>query len=214
MHHHLITEQLIDCFGATTHELVLDDDGTVSVRFVHGGHTDACGVRAIMITAGVETTSAEEWSGRLAVEMAATTELDRAVTERLAKHDLRYTTGRRQIVSGLRRAGGPVTLPELLQIQSDLAQSSAYRNLSLMEEAGVVRRLVHRGDHAHYELAEELTEHHHHLICESCGIVLDVTFTAATERNLDKAFESVAEAQGFVPRHHVIDVYGRCERCA
>jgi Fe2+ or Zn2+ uptake regulation protein len=146
--------------------------------------------------------------------MAATTELDRAVTERLAKHDLRYTTGRRQIVSGLRRAGGPVTLPELLRIQSDLAQSSAYRNLSLMEEAGVVRRLVHGGDHAHYELAEALTEHHHHLICESCGSVVDVTFSAATEHTLDKAFESVAEAQGFVPRHHVIDVYGRCERCA
>lgn len=161
-----------------------------------------------------DSPNAEEWPGRLGVEMVATTELDRAVTERLAKHDLRYTTGRRQIVSGLRRAGGPVTLPELLQIQSDLAQSSAYRNLSLMEGAGVVRRLVHRGDHAHYELAEELTEHHHHLICESCGLVLDVTFTAATERNLDKAFESVAEAQGFVPRHHVIDVYGRCERCA
>jgi hypothetical protein len=38
MHDHLITEQLIDCFGATTHELTLDYDGTVSVRFVHGGH--------------------------------------------------------------------------------------------------------------------------------------------------------------------------------
>jgi len=161
-----------------------------------------------------DTPGIEEWSGRIGVEMAATTELDRAVNERLAKHDLRYTTGRRQIVSGLRRAGGPVTLPELLQMQSDLAQSSAYRNLSLMEDAGVVRRLVHRGDHAHYELAEELTEHHHHLICESCGLVLDVTFTAATERNLDKAFDSVAGARGFVPRHHVIDVYGCCERCA
>jgi len=65
--------------------------------------------------------------------MAATTELDRAVNERLAEHDLRYTTGRRRIVSSLRSAGGPVTLRELLQIQSDLAQSSAYRNLSLME---------------------------------------------------------------------------------
>jgi Fur family transcriptional regulator, ferric uptake regulator len=146
--------------------------------------------------------------------MAATNELDRAVTERLAVHDLRYTTGRRQIVSGLRRAGGPVTLPELLRLQTDLAQSSAYRNLSLMEDAGVVRRLVHGGDHAHYELAEELTEHHHHLICESCGLVLDVTFSATTERNLDDAFESVTEAQGFVPRHPVIDVYGRCKNCA
>ena len=101
--------------------------------------------------------------------MAVNTELDRAVDQRLAEHDLRYTSGRRQIVSSLRAAGGPVTLPELLAIASDLAQSSAYRNLSLLEEAGVVRRLVHGGDHAHYELAEELTEHHHHMICEQCG---------------------------------------------
>jgi Fur family ferric uptake transcriptional regulator len=145
--------------------------------------------------------------------MAVPTELDRAVTERLAERDLRYTTGRRQIVRGLRSAGGPVTLPELLQISSELTQSSAYRNLSLMEEAGVVRRLVHRGDHAHYELAEELTEHHHHLICESCGLVLDFTLESTIEHTLDAAFGEVAESQGFQPSHHVIDVYGRCTRC-
>jgi Fe2+ or Zn2+ uptake regulation protein len=141
-------------------------------------------------------------------------DLDRAVSERLARHDLRYTDGRRQIVTGLRRAGGPVTLPELLELQGDLAQSSAYRNLSLMEEAGVIRRLVHRGDHAHYELAEELTEHHHHLICESCGSVRDVTLPAPIERDLDRAFTGAAGAEGFVPRHHVIDVYGLCADCA
>jgi Fur family transcriptional regulator, ferric uptake regulator len=144
----------------------------------------------------------------------ATGDLDRVIGERLAQHDLRYTEGRRQIVTGLRRAGGPVTLPELLAIQSDLAQSSAYRNLSLLEEAGVIRRLVHRGDHAHFELAEELTEHHHHLICETCGSVRDVTLPAATERSLDAVFARAAEAEGFAPRHHVIDVYGLCAACA
>jgi Fur family transcriptional regulator, ferric uptake regulator len=146
--------------------------------------------------------------------MAATNELDRAVNERLAEHDLRYTSGRRQIVTGLRTAGGPVTLPQLLELVSDLAQSSAYRNLSLMEEAGVVRRLAHGGDYAHYELAEELTGHHHHLICESCGLVLDFTLKPTIERNLDKAFEQLAESEGFTPNHHVIDVYGLCASCA
>jgi hypothetical protein len=34
---HRITERLIDCFGAVTHELRLEYDGTVTVRFVHGG---------------------------------------------------------------------------------------------------------------------------------------------------------------------------------
>ncbi len=146
--------------------------------------------------------------------MAVTTELDRAVDQRLAEHELRYTAGRRQIVNGLRAAGGPVTLPELLEITSGLAQSSAYRNLSLLEEAGVVRRLVHGGDHAHYELAEELTEHHHHLICEGCGLVVDFTLPPPVEHTLDSAFDTVAAAEGFIPRHHVIDVYGQCANCA
>jgi Fe2+ or Zn2+ uptake regulation protein len=142
------------------------------------------------------------------------TELDRAVVSRLADHDLRYTSGRRRLVSGLRQAGGPVTLPELLDLASDLPQSSAYRNLSLLEEAGVVRRLVHGGDHAHYELAEELTGHHHHLICSNCGLVRDVTLPPTLERSLDRAFESIAATQAFTPSHHVVDVYGHCDGCA
>ena len=145
--------------------------------------------------------------------MAPKTDLDRAVTQRLADSDLRYTSGRQAIVTGLRVADRPVTLPELLDLSPDLAQSSAYRNLSLMEHAGVIRRLVHGGDHAHYELAEELTEHHHHLICESCGLVRDITLAGDLEKTLDTAFSSVAASEGFVPRHHAIDVYGRCAGC-
>jgi hypothetical protein len=39
MRDHRITERLIDCFGATTHELCLEYDGTVTVRFSQSGHT-------------------------------------------------------------------------------------------------------------------------------------------------------------------------------
>jgi Fur family ferric uptake transcriptional regulator len=146
--------------------------------------------------------------------MPAMSEIDRAVADKLAERDLRYTVGRRQIVAALRRADGPVTLPDLLGLSADLAQSSAYRNLSLMEEAGVVRRIVHRGDHAHFELDEALTEHHHHLICERCGQVADFTLGAALEQRLAGAFDDATEATGFVPTHHVVDVYGSCAACA
>lgn len=146
--------------------------------------------------------------------MAVTEDLDRAIDERLGAHELRYTSSRRSIVDGLRRSDGPVTLPELLDLVPDLAQSSAYRNLSLMEDAGVVRRLVHGDDHARYELAEALTEHHHHLICESCGVVRDVTLTDDFERALDRTFDAMAEREGFVVGHHAIDVYGTCADCA
>jgi len=108
---------------------------------------------------------------------------------------------------------GPVTLPEIIDLAPDLAQSSAYRSLAVMEQVGVVRRLVHSSDHARYELAEDLTEHHHHLICEVCGSVRDVTLTPALERQLDAAFDSLASAEGFASSHHTIDLYGRCADC-
>ncbi|WP_051062477.1 Fur family transcriptional regulator [Ilumatobacter nonamiensis] len=145
--------------------------------------------------------------------MAATTELDRVVTDRLERHELRYTSGRRAIVAALRAADGPITLPDLLDLAPTLPQSSAYRNLALMEEAGVVRRVVHRADYAHFELAEELTEHHHHMICESCGSVQDFTLPAKVERTLDAAFREIAEQAGATETSHLIDLFVVCGDC-
>lgn len=140
-------------------------------------------------------------------------ELHRLVRERLDAADQRYTSGRRALVETLADADTPLTLPEVLDRSPGLAQSSAYRNLALLVDAGVVRRLVHGSEHAHYELAEELTEHHHHLICESCGSIADVTLDATLERSLDAAFDGLARAEGFHATHHTIDVYGRCAAC-
>lgn len=140
-------------------------------------------------------------------------DIHRTVRDVLDASDQRYTVARRAVVDALADAAGPITLPELIDLAPSLAQSSAYRNLAVMEEAGVVRRLVHGTDHARYELAEDLTEHHHHLICESCGTVLDVTLTPDLERRLDAAFDELARGAGFVATHHTIDLYGHCADC-
>jgi Fur family ferric uptake transcriptional regulator len=140
-------------------------------------------------------------------------EIHRTVRDRLDESDQRYTAGRRAVVDALASADGPVTLPELIDLSPNLAQSSAYRNLAVMEQVGVVRRLVHSADHARYELAEDLTEHHHHLICELCGSVRDVTLTPSLERQLATAFDELARVEGFEATHHTIDLYGRCADC-
>ena len=117
------------------------------------------------------------------------------------------------MVDALAVAGAPITLPDLLATDVSLAQSSAYRSLSVLIDVGVVRRLVHVGDHALFELAEHLTEHHHHLICESCGIVVDVTLPDGVEAAMDRTFDEVATAMGFAPLHHAVDIYGTCSGC-
>lgn len=145
--------------------------------------------------------------------MGTDPELHRSVAARLADHEQQYTANRRAVVDALAAAGSPITLPDLLEADSSLAQSSAYRSLSVMLDAGVVRRLVHVGDHAHFELAEHLTEHHHHLICEGCGTVVDVTLPDRVEVAMDRTFHEVAEASGFTATHHAVDIYGRCASC-
>ena len=95
-----------------------------------------------------------------------------------------------------------------------LAQSSAYRNLAVLETCGVVHRVAGSDEFARFELAEDLTDHHHHhLICTDCGLVADFTVSDRLERSLEAAMETVADATGFAPDHHRLDLLGRCAAC-
>lgn len=135
------------------------------------------------------------------------------VSARLAHLGQSYTSNRRAIVDVLIGAG-PLTLPELLGRRHDLAQSSAYRNLALLADAGVVRKIIHDSDHARYELDEDLTgHHHHHLVCSNCGIVVDVELPGDVERLLDRSLAAVATAAGFSLGRHDLDVHGTCADC-
>ena len=141
-------------------------------------------------------------------------ELHRTAEARLAERDQRYTANRRRIVEALAEASSPQTLPQLLHRRPNLTQSSTYRNLAALEDAQVVRRIVSGSEHSHYELAEHLTEHHHHLVCVGCGSITDVTLAGPLEEQLERAFDHAAEVRGFRPAGHSIDIYGHCASCA
>ena len=64
------------------------------------------------------------------------------VAARLRESCQFYTSGRRELVELLVRAGRPMTIAELLSLRPSLAQSSTYRNLTSLESVGVVRRIV------------------------------------------------------------------------
>jgi Fe2+ or Zn2+ uptake regulation protein len=140
-------------------------------------------------------------------------ELHLAVDARLAAQGQRYTRNRRALVELLVGAGNPVSLPELLERDRSLSQSSTYRNLGVLEEAGAVRRVVTGAEHTRFELAEDLTEHHHHMVCDECGSVLDFSLTDELEQQLDRALDEAAARLGFTPRHHSLDLVGRCATC-
>ena len=141
-------------------------------------------------------------------------DVHRLAAARLATGDQRYTSNRRQLVTVLLGATGPLTISGILERDVSLAQSSAYRNLVILEQAGIVHRIVTDDDHARFELTEEITgQHHHHLICDRCGRIFDVTLSQGLEADLERALADEADRLGFVGRHHRVDLVGRCARC-
>lgn len=141
------------------------------------------------------------------------TDLHEVVVDRLRKADQRYTSGRRSIVELLGAAGRPLNIGDIAQLLPDMARSSAYRHLMDLQIAGVVRRVAANDEFARFELAEDLTEHHHHLLCVTCGAVIDVTPSGSLERAMTKALVELAAAEGFEMHSHRLDGLGICREC-
>ena len=126
----------------------------------------------------------------------------------------RYTSGRRTLVDVLASAGRPLSIPDILSAGRSVPQSSVYRNLTVLEQARVVRKVQGGDDFSRFELAEDLTRHHHHLVCVSCGSVDDYTVPPQLERTMALTLDEVAAETGFQAQFHRLDLVGVCARCA
>ena len=144
--------------------------------------------------------------------MAAEAEIHATAADRLSSVEQRYTSARRAIVDALAAARRPLAIRDIVG-DGRLPQSTVYRNALVLESAGVVRRVLGADDLARFELAEDLTEHHHHLVCTSCGVVTDYTPSTALERSMDRAIEAIAAENGFQAESHRLDLVGVCSDC-
>lgn len=80
---------------------------------------------------------------------------------------------------------------------------TVYRTLDLLSELGLLRRLEF-GEGPRYELAGD---HHHHLICESCGEVSEFEECPLVSHLLPPQYSD------FKVRSHSLEVYGLCPSC-
>jgi Fe2+ or Zn2+ uptake regulation protein len=144
---------------------------------------------------------------------AATSELHELVEIHLRRIDQRYTSGRQAVVTLLATFGRPMSISDISDALPDVPRSSAYRHLSDLQLAGVVRRIAANDEFARFELAEDLTHHHHHLLCTLCGKVIDVTPSPRFERTVAAMVADLTAEQGFQATSHALDVIGHCAAC-
>lgn len=136
------------------------------------------------------------------------------VTTRLRQTRQRYTPARRALVELLHRLERPHTTQELLDAEPSMSQSSLYRNLAVLEQADVVRRLTGSDDAARFELAEDVTgDHHHHLVCTTCSTIEDIEVDPAVEAAMHDAVDHAQSERGFATEFHRLELLGTCASC-
>ena len=66
---------------------------------------------------------------------------------------------------------------------------------------------------ARFEVTEELSRHHHHLVCSGCGRLDDVDLPDRVEATLHSVTAQVGEALGYEVDEHRLELIGRCASC-
>ena len=94
----------------------------------------------------------------------------------------------------------------LLDAGEDVGLATVYRVLTQFEAAGLVRRLNFEEGRAVFEL--ESGEHHDHLVCVDCGIVVEFV-----DNVIERRQREVADSHGFEFDDHSLVLYGRCSKC-
>ena len=130
----------------------------------------------------------------------------------LDKNRLKYTPERKVIVREIFSLHNHFEADELyLKLRQKggqrISRATVYRTLPLLEQCGLIRRVVFIDKHTHYELAYGHI-HHEHLICITCGNVIEFY-----KKSLEDSLEEVARENAFEPIGHKLEITGYCKKC-
>lgn len=96
---------------------------------------------------------------------------------------------------------------ELRDRGASIGLATVYRNLSLLAQLGEVDVLQREDGEALYRQCSQ--QHHHHLVCRSCGRTIEVAGPG-----VERWAESVAAEHGFTELSHTLELFGTCGDCA
>jgi Fur family ferric uptake transcriptional regulator len=143
--------------------------------------------------------------------MSATGWVDRA--EALLAADGRKRGGARravlELLGGERCAVTAVEIEDALRARSSrpVSRASVYRILDQLERLGLVQRVETGQTMVRFERCHG-QEHHHHLVCERCGLV-----TPFADAGLERAIRSISERVPLAVSEHEIVLRGWCPDC-
>jgi Fur family transcriptional regulator, ferric uptake regulator len=89
-----------------------------------------------------------------------------------------------------------------------VSRASVYRILDELERLRLVQRVETGQAMVRYERVCGHAEHHHHMVCDSCGLVMPFSDEA-----LERAIETLSERVPLAVSEHEIVLHGSCRNC-
>ncbi len=123
---------------------------------------------------------------------------------------LRVTRPRLAVLSALRDHPHSDTDSVIGMVRTELGEVShqaVYDVLRVLTAAGLVRRIQPTGSVARYE--PQLSDNHHHLVCRSCAVIVDVPCAVGAAPCLD-----ASEDHGFTIDEAEVVYWGQCPACS
>ena len=121
----------------------------------------------------------------------------------------KFSKQRKRILDVLQNTGIHPTATwiydELRKDFPDLSQGTVYRNLNILIDQGLVKKIDFGST---FDRFDANTSEHYHFICEKCGAIYDLEMPIIYKLN-----EDVKDETNFEVHSHRIEFYGVCEKC-
>ena len=128
----------------------------------------------------------------------------------LRNHGHKITNSRKEIVRIFSLTEKPLTAKEIYtKLHSkklNVNKTTVYRELQFLSDKNYLNKVHLKPSETSYESKELL--HHHHLVCESCGKIDNVTNCLAEELE-----GKILKNKGFKITRHSLEFFGTCAKC-
>ena len=135
---------------------------------------------------------------------------ERSITNTLRRHGYKLTPQRRAVIGTIASSPDHLTpaaiYEKVYQERPDVGLVTIYRTLEILAKLGLICELHTGGSGRSYTIGAP--EHHHHLICSSCGEVVDFS-----GYDLSPLEERLSRETGFEIEEHLLEFIGRCQNC-
>ncbi len=130
-----------------------------------------------------------------------------SIVQRLEEQRYRITPSRLAVVTAALERSGHFSVHDILSQVPGVGRATVFRTMKLLSETGMLCRVLLEDGSLHYRVSRR-QDHHHHLVCVSCGSVQELDACIDPE-----VLNDLARSTGYEIEGHWLEFFGRCAAC-